>query len=182
MDPRDGQALPGWKAVGLGSEIYWTTGKAALPRPTPAWVPGDGGAELISTNARRELSSGNRASVMRGGGEFMVGKSHAGQLVGLDCRGEGELIEYYAIQIFDSYGRGEAGKRGIGGRLSETPPLVNRVQETGEWQTGSIVFARAFVSGGPEDCDATFVSDGDVCVERPTGGECGDCATGRTEP
>jgi len=146
----NGKDLAGWKSIGGRGAVQWQVGRATLDPADETKLKRIGaGGELISAEPGVNLSSEGDYGDCLLELEFMLAK-HSNSGV--------KMMNIYEIQMFDSYGRTNAGKEDSGAVYNETAPMVNASKKPGEWQTLVIEFhAPRFDESGNKTANARFV-------------------------
>ncbi|MCA9217053.1 MAG: ThuA domain-containing protein [Planctomycetales bacterium] len=180
IEPFNKENLKGWR-LKHASGSHWVVGRATLDSEDPGkFTVEDKPGELVNAQGGGvDIFTDERFGDCRLQIELMVPK---GSNSGIYLHGN------YEVQVFDSWGKQEAGPADIGGIYGAAAPKENAAKEPGQWQQFIIDFKAPRFEGDKKVANAMFervILNGktiheNVEVSGPTGGNLGlgEAATG----
>jgi hypothetical protein len=178
--PFNGENLEGWR-LKRATGSHWVVGTATVSAddPTKLVVSAEAGELVNSTGQGVDIFTAEKYGDCLLEIELMVPK---GSNSGIYLHGN------YEVQVFDSWGKDQAGPGDIGGIYGAAAPKENAAKAPGEWQQFVIDFRAPRFDGDKKVENALFkqvVLNGKVIHENvevagPTGGNLGqgESATG----
>ena len=150
VEPFNGKDVTGWKFQGDAAKSRWVVGTVRLKDGNLQEVEvTPGGKELVNVSKSADIFTEATFGDCLVELEVFVPKGSNSGIY---------LMGNYEIQIFDSFGKKEGDKHGMGAVYDKTAPKVNPVKAPGEWQKYVIDFrAPKFDAAGKKIANARFV-------------------------